>query len=141
MIRKPIILIMLVLGLAFAPQTADAATQWEIQQAQEMLNTLGYDAGSADGFMGARTRNAIRAFESDMGLFMTGTVDQVLLDELDREVGGSAGSGVDSVDYAVWLEDLVGEAERTRAADRWVVNELYLITDDLSAVRPGDDFS
>jgi hypothetical protein len=33
MIRKPIILIMLVLGLAFAPQTADAATQWEIQQA------------------------------------------------------------------------------------------------------------
>jgi peptidoglycan hydrolase-like protein with peptidoglycan-binding domain len=141
MIRKPIILIMLVLGLAFAPQTADAATQWEIQQAQEMLNTLGYDAGSADGFMGARTRNAIRAFESDMGLSMTGTVDQVLLDELDREVGGSAGSGVDSVDYAVWLEDLVGEAERTRAADRWVVNELYLITDDLYAVRPGDDFS
>ncbi len=37
-----------------------------------MLNTLGYDAGTADGFMGARTRNAIRAFESDVGLSMTG---------------------------------------------------------------------
>lgn len=97
MIRKPIILFMLVLGLAFAPQTADAATQWEIQQAQEMLNTLGYDAGTADGYMGARTRNAIRAFESDMGLSMTGTVDQFLLDELSREVGGG---GVDPVDYA-----------------------------------------
>jgi peptidoglycan hydrolase-like protein with peptidoglycan-binding domain len=138
MIRKPIILIMLVLGLAFAPQTADAASQWEIQQAQEMLNTLGYDAGTADGFMGARTRNAIRAFESDMGLSMTGTVDQVLLDELNREVGGGGG---DPAGYAVWLEDLVGEAERTRSADRWLIDELYLVTDDLYALRSGTDFT
>jgi hypothetical protein len=138
MIRKPIILIMLVLGLAFAPQAAEAASQWEIQQAQEMLNTLGYDAGTADGFMGARTRNAIRAFESDMGLSMTGTVDQFLLDELSREVGGG---GVDPVDYAIWLEDLVGEAERTRSADRWFINELYLVTDDLYAAGPGMDVS
>ena len=75
-----------------------------------------------------------------MGISMTGTVDQVLLDELNREVGGSAGSGADAVDYAVWLEDLVGEAERTQSADRWVVNELYLITDDLYAIRLGADF-
>lgn len=139
MIRKPIILIMLVLGLAFAPQTADAATLWEIQQAQEMLNTLGYDAGTADGFMGARTRNAIRAFESDVGLSLTGTVDQVLLDELNREVGG--GTGSDPAYYDVWLEDLVGEAERLKAADRWVINDLYVFIDDLYLLSPRDDFS
>ncbi|MBT5434795.1 MAG: peptidoglycan-binding protein [Rhodospirillaceae bacterium] len=123
---------------------AVAATQAEILDAQEMLIALGYDPGTADGFMGSRNRNAIRAFQSDMGMSMTGVVDLNLLNNLDLEVraaGVSTGSGVDAVDYAQWLEDLTFQAENSGSADSWVFDELYLIADGLYAVGRGVDFS
>lgn len=45
---------------------------------QTRLNALGFDAGPADGEMGSRTREAIRAFQSDRGLAVSGEPDDAL---------------------------------------------------------------
>src|SRR3546814_12918663 len=39
---------------------------------QQLLNQLGYDAGSPDGMVGDRTRRAVRAYQRDHGLAVTG---------------------------------------------------------------------
>lgn len=49
------------------PVTADM-----IREAQELLNRLGYQAGPADGLMGARTRAALEQFQRDRSLPVTG---------------------------------------------------------------------
>lgn len=45
-----------------------------VTRAQNLLNKLGYDAGMADGLMGAQTRDAIKSFERKNGLEETGKV-------------------------------------------------------------------
>ena len=57
-----------------------------IQQAQSMLNRLGYNAGPADGLMGQSTRNAIRRFQRDNRLSVTGRVDATLMRRLQDAV-------------------------------------------------------
>ncbi len=46
-----------------------------IQEAQQRLKDLGYDPGPPDGALGARTIAAIKKFQSDQSLPITGTVD------------------------------------------------------------------
>jgi localization factor PodJL len=55
-----------------------------VSRAQMLLNQLGYDAGPADGLMGARTREAIKSFERKNGLEETGTVSALLVAKLQR---------------------------------------------------------
>ena len=43
-----------------------------VTRAQNLLNKLGYDAGMADGLMGAQTRDPIKSFERKNGLEETG---------------------------------------------------------------------
>lgn len=50
------------------------ASRTQIARAQELLNRLGYDAGSPDGLMGPRTRDAILEYQLSEGLQTTGTV-------------------------------------------------------------------
>ncbi len=57
-----------------------------IQQAQSLLNRLGYDAGPADGLMGRSTRSAIRSFQRDNRLPETGRVDANLMRQLHDAV-------------------------------------------------------
>ncbi len=54
----------------------------KVRRAQERLNQLGYTAGTADGVVGAKTRAAIRQFQSDQGLQATGRFDKSTLDML-----------------------------------------------------------
>jgi len=51
--------------------TGDSA----VQNAQNALNSQGYDAGPADGRMGPATRSAITKFQADHNLPQTGTLD------------------------------------------------------------------
>lgn len=44
----------------------------EVTQIQERLTELGYDPGTADGIFGARTQEAVRAFQQDYGLAVDG---------------------------------------------------------------------
>ena len=47
----------------------------ELRQAQQTLNGLGYNTGRPDGLMGGKTRRALREFQQDQGLAVTGRLD------------------------------------------------------------------
>jgi localization factor PodJL len=59
------------------------ATRADIARAQTLLNRLGYDAGSPDGMMGPRTRDAILEYQLSEGLETTGTVTRETLAMLE----------------------------------------------------------
>ncbi len=63
--------------LAMAP-SIDAPAQtapWDIGTIQVRLLDLGYDVGEVDGLLGPRTHAALRAFQADQGLPVTGLPD------------------------------------------------------------------
>jgi Putative peptidoglycan binding domain len=60
-------------------------TQWPenlIRAVQEKLNTMGFDAGTADGIIGPNTRRAIRNFQQDAGMEVDGQISSALLEKL-----------------------------------------------------------
>ncbi len=63
----------------------DPAVILAIEQA---LNAAGYPVGIIDGVLDVVTQNAIRQFQADVGLPITGFPDQAVIDLL---FGGSAG--------------------------------------------------
>ncbi|MEQ8746735.1 peptidoglycan-binding protein [Pyruvatibacter sp.] len=79
----------------YTPRAADPAANevsWQasltppalVREAQRLLGALGYDAGPADGQPGERTLDAVRAFERDKGLAVTGRIDERLLNALQQ---------------------------------------------------------
>lgn len=58
-----------------------------IRDLQQLLNRLGYDAGSADGVIGSRTRAAIRAFERARGMEVRGRATDVVLEAARAAAG------------------------------------------------------
>ncbi|RCS24698.1 peptidoglycan-binding protein [Phyllobacterium salinisoli] len=56
-----------------------------VRNIQLILTKSGYDAGSADGMMGAKTRDAIAAFQKAHGMKPTGEVDQPLVEALLKQ--------------------------------------------------------
>ena len=58
-----------------------------VRATQTMLNQLGFDAGPADGLMGPRTRDAIKAFQTANGLIPTGIATPDLLTSLKSATG------------------------------------------------------
>jgi peptidoglycan hydrolase-like protein with peptidoglycan-binding domain len=61
------------------PQPVHPSPDVTVQAIQQRLNELGYDAGSADGLPGGRTRAAIMAFQRDIGIAVDGVASQALL--------------------------------------------------------------
>ena len=61
-------------GSAFyAPAVASRNSERErTRKIQSALNTLGFEAGSADGVMGSNTRSAIRSYQESIGVSTTG---------------------------------------------------------------------
>ncbi|MEO1028790.1 MAG: peptidoglycan-binding protein [Pseudomonadota bacterium] len=59
-------------------------TSTQVMGVQETLRGLGYDIGGIDGQAGQRTITAIREFQSDNGLNVTGSIDNLLIDQLNR---------------------------------------------------------
>ena len=65
---------------AIEPSAGDPTTRvhldaHNIQQLQQSLNSKGYTAGQADGIWGAQTSAAVRKFQEDNNLEVTGTVN------------------------------------------------------------------
>ncbi|MFN3630542.1 MAG: peptidoglycan-binding domain-containing protein, partial [Casimicrobiaceae bacterium] len=52
--------------------------------AQQRLNQLGYDAGTPDGMLGRKTVQALRAFQRDRRIPITGQLDQATMNELAK---------------------------------------------------------
>ncbi|SEQ34150.1 Curli biogenesis system outer membrane secretion channel CsgG [Ectothiorhodospira magna] len=55
-----------------------------LRQAQQILNNMGYDAGPVDGAMGPRTARALREFQAERGIPVTGRLDMTTQAELMR---------------------------------------------------------
>lgn len=53
-----------------------------VQEAQALLNGLGFNSGKPDGLIGSKTREAVRAFEQEIGQPQTGRIDQNLINLL-----------------------------------------------------------
>jgi len=64
-----------------------------LQEAQEVLKTLGYQPGPIDGELGIRTRGAILKFQQDSGLAPTGQLDEPTLSQLALSWSSQAGTG------------------------------------------------
>jgi hypothetical protein len=67
---------------AMAADAAVASEPYSLAAVQRLLSALGYRPGPIDGFMGARTASAIRAFEIDRALPPTGQSSPALYDRL-----------------------------------------------------------
>jgi peptidoglycan hydrolase-like protein with peptidoglycan-binding domain len=72
-------------GKASKPQTADARDM--IRSVQRSLAKLGYKPGNASGSMTPETVRAIRAFEMDQALPVSGRVSGPLISRLERLAG------------------------------------------------------
>ena len=83
-------------GYGGAGDGGGGAGQAMVRTAQELLASLGYSPGSADGVFGPQTERAIIAFQNDMGLNATGQVDESLLIALRTAATMAARLGRDS---------------------------------------------
>lgn len=68
------------------PETVERPRQVEgdpmVKNVQETLKELNFYGGDVDGLLGPNTRVAIEAYQTKMGMPVTGTVDDQLLDHL-----------------------------------------------------------
>lgn len=73
-------------GRAATPKRTAAAPSIErseqVKRAQEALNAAGYDVGTPDGAAGTRTVSAIRGFQAEKGIPISGKLDDATLTAL-----------------------------------------------------------
>jgi peptidoglycan hydrolase-like protein with peptidoglycan-binding domain len=67
-------------------------TRSEVIRLQNALNERGYDAGPADGVVGPKVRGAIRTYQADANLPLTGSATQTLLASLESSGDSHNGS-------------------------------------------------
>jgi localization factor PodJL len=73
---------------ATAPMMLDSSEPANaIEEAQKLLTELGFNVGTPDGRMGSRTANAIRLFQLQSGLKVTGEVTPEVLDAMRAKAG------------------------------------------------------
>jgi peptidoglycan hydrolase-like protein with peptidoglycan-binding domain len=72
-----------------APQVAAVAASPVVVEVQQLLTAQGYQPGAVDGLFGTRTENAIRAYQADHRLAVTGEISETLLAML-RSTGTAA---------------------------------------------------
>ena len=61
-----------------------------ISEAQQMLNQLSYNAGSADGAYGKKTRKALEKFYRDIGGIFDGKLDDNEISDLKSALHGTS---------------------------------------------------
>lgn len=69
-------------GTYVEPATATTSQQLSIREAQEILHRKGYALGVADGVSGKRTIDALRRFQSNVGLSPSGKLDAATVSAL-----------------------------------------------------------
>lgn len=62
--------------------TAAVDVKQAIRAVQDILNKRGFNAGPADGIMGAKTQTAIAAYQAEQGMEPTGKIDEALVRSL-----------------------------------------------------------
>jgi peptidoglycan hydrolase-like protein with peptidoglycan-binding domain len=62
-----------------APRVEAVAASPVVVEVQQLLIAQGYEPGVVDGLFGARTGNAIRSYQADQGIAVTGEISEPLL--------------------------------------------------------------
>ena len=75
------IVIIVTLLVSFSSNTAFSYSS-EVYQAQKALKGLGYDPGPVDGIWGKATERAIKYFQVDKGMPVTGQLDEPTKEKL-----------------------------------------------------------
>lgn len=70
----------------------------DVRDMQIMLNSLGYDCGTADGIFGNKTVDAVKAFQTAEGLAVDGIAGQKTLETLAARAAVTSGDSDNSVD-------------------------------------------
>jgi hypothetical protein len=92
--------------------TSTAPTKTTIQAAQKHLLALGYQPGTADGVMGTKAIAAVKKFQADRSLPVTGQLDRKTLDALNAEgakapnVGANKDAAVEEKYEPVPVDDI-----------------------------------
>lgn len=69
--------------------TGGSSSMTSVKEAQQALKAKGYDPGAIDGVMGARTKDAIKSFQSASSIQTTGTLDAETAQKLGVRSGSS----------------------------------------------------
>ena len=86
----------------------------KVKQIQEALKEKGQDPGQADGIMGPKTQQALRAFQKSENLQVTGRVDEKTASALGVDVAGTGGAASGSATGA--KESPSGKASSSQGA-------------------------
>jgi peptidoglycan hydrolase-like protein with peptidoglycan-binding domain len=73
--------------VATMSEIAAAEPASPVLEAQQLLTRLGFNVGEPDGKMGTRTHNAIRLFQLQSGLQVTGELTPELLEAMRARSG------------------------------------------------------
>ena len=73
------------LGCGIGSISVPAVAGEGVYRAQLALQRLGYNPGPADGLYGRQTQRAIRRFQRNNGLAITGRLNSATIDELYRD--------------------------------------------------------
>ena len=121
-----------------------------VREIQHQLQRRGYDIGVADGVLGPTTRNAIRTYQADAGLPVTGEPSASLLRSLGVEEGEDRAAAPDLAEqrprddqaagwtWRVVFEDDFADADQTRDQG-WTVHSGRFTVEDgalVSRVAP-----
>ncbi len=100
----------------------------KLRQAQNLLQGFGYDPGPADGLVGKQSVLAIKAFQSDEGLTVTGYPNRQFYDALYRKAGI-----VDTNPAFVYVrqdaDDIYAAAIALKHPEQPLGAHLFLVTD------------
>ena len=124
-----------------------AGDQAVVKAVQEQLNGAGYDCGTPDGLFGAKTADALRRYQSDMGLPADGIISETVLAAMGLISGNAAdpaetaGSAFDNASAWDGLYQLLAErgstfygltALKTESEDHYTA--IGILPDDSSVI-------
>jgi photosystem II stability/assembly factor-like uncharacterized protein/predicted small lipoprotein YifL len=102
-------------ALAAAPVAQRPAANDMVKRAQEAMNLAGYNVGTPDGVAGTRTVAALRKYQADKGIAVTGKFDAATLVALGLAGGMQAGGAMAAAVQTspVFLTDTINVLART----------------------------